>query len=122
LESVSTISKLEIPIDKVFYSKKSKILSVDLFGFVFVGHYKKSAKISEILDDIFASLKEIKFDRSSIYLLDYNQMNENRILIEISKIIDGISEEKIMEYSQYYPESNRDLLIKSIDKFISIPT
>jgi len=57
-----------------------------------------------------------------IYLLDYNQMNENRILIEISKIIDGISEEKIMEYSQYYPESNRDLLIKSIDKFISIPT
>ncbi len=74
MESISTISKLEIPIGKVFYSKKSKILSVDLFGFVFVGHYKKSAKVSEILDDIFASLKEIKFERSSICFLDYNNL------------------------------------------------
>ena len=74
MESVSTISKLEIPINKVFYSKKSKILSVDLFGFVFVGHYKNSVKVSEILDDIFASLKEIKFDRSSICFLDYNNL------------------------------------------------
>jgi len=74
LESVSTISRLEIPMDKVFYSKKSKILSVDIFGFVFVSHYKKSARVSEILDDIYASLKEIKFERGSICFLDNNNL------------------------------------------------
>ncbi len=51
-----------------------------------------------------------------IYLWQYNHMNESRILIETSKLLDGISEEKIMEYSQYYPESNRKILKKALDK------
>ena len=51
-----------------------------------------------------------------IYLWQYNHMNESRILIETSKLLDGISEEKIMEYSQYYPESNRRIIKKALDK------
>jgi len=91
LELVSTISRLEIPIDKVLYDKKSKILSVDIFGFVFVGNYKKSAKIGEILDDIYASLKEIKFERSSLCFLDKNNLK----ISEKKKLTNLKLEEKI---------------------------
>ena len=51
-----------------------------------------------------------------IYLWQYNHMNDSRILIETYKLIKGISEEKILEYSQYYPESNRKLLKKALNK------
>jgi len=51
-----------------------------------------------------------------IYLWQYNHMNESRILIETSKLIKGISEEKIITYSQYYPESNRKLLKKALNR------
>ncbi|MFX0138446.1 MAG: hypothetical protein ACFFDN_32690 [Candidatus Hodarchaeota archaeon] len=52
-----------------------------------------------------------------IYLWEYNHMNENRILIELSKLLDGISEEKILNYSQYYPKSNTNILKKALKKF-----
>ncbi|UCD00923.1 MAG: hypothetical protein JSV23_08555 [Promethearchaeota archaeon] len=51
-----------------------------------------------------------------IYLWEYNHINENRILIELSKLLDGISEEKILDYSQYYPESNINILKKALKK------
>jgi len=51
-----------------------------------------------------------------IYLWQYNHMNDSRILIETSKLIKGISKEKIIEYSQYYPESNRKILKKALKK------
>jgi len=70
LESSQTISKLEIPVNKIFYSKESKILSVEVLGFTFIGHYKKSSTIGEILDDIFKSLRNIQVERDNIYLLD----------------------------------------------------
>lgn len=49
-----------------------------------------------------------------IYLWEYNHMHENRILIELSKLMDGILEEKILEYSQYYPKSNKNILKKAL--------
>jgi len=49
-----------------------------------------------------------------IYLWEYNHMNENRILIKLSKLLDGISEEKILEYSHYYPKSNKSILKKAL--------
>ncbi len=49
-----------------------------------------------------------------IYLWQYNHKNDSRILIETSKLIKGISKEKILEYSQYYPESNRKVLKKAL--------
>ncbi|MFX1499818.1 MAG: hypothetical protein ACFFDH_02505, partial [Promethearchaeota archaeon] len=51
-----------------------------------------------------------------IYLWQYNHMNDNRILIEVSKLIKGVSEEKIVNYSKYYPESNRKVLKKALNK------
>ncbi|MFX0104446.1 MAG: hypothetical protein ACFE75_03020 [Candidatus Hodarchaeota archaeon] len=51
-----------------------------------------------------------------IYLWEYNHMNENRILIELSKLLDGISIEKILDYSQYYPKSNTNILKKALKK------
>ncbi len=50
-----------------------------------------------------------------IYLWEYNHINENRILIEIAKLLDGISKEKVLEYAQYYPNSNQKLMIKALD-------
>jgi hypothetical protein len=41
-------------------------------------------------------------------------MHENRILIELSKLMDGILEEKILEYSQYYPKSNKNIFKKAL--------
>jgi len=70
LESSQTISKLEIPINKIFYNKDSKILSIEVLGFTFIGHYKKSITIGEILDDIFKSLRDIQLERGNIYILD----------------------------------------------------
>ncbi len=51
-----------------------------------------------------------------IYLWQYNHMNESRILINAYKLLDGISEEKILDYSQYYPISNRKVLKKALNK------
>ncbi|MFX1340318.1 MAG: hypothetical protein ACFFDK_17040, partial [Promethearchaeota archaeon] len=65
-----TISKLEIPINKIFYNKDSKILSIEVLGFTYIGHYKKSTTIGDILDDIFKSLREIQVERDKIYILD----------------------------------------------------
>ena len=52
-----------------------------------------------------------------IYLWEYSHMNEKIILIELSKLLDGISEEKILEYSQYYPLSNKNILKKALKNY-----
>ncbi len=70
LESSQTVSKIEIPVNKIFYSKDSKVLSVEVLGFTFIGHYKKSSTIGEILDDIFNSLRHIQIERGSIFIID----------------------------------------------------
>jgi hypothetical protein len=49
-----------------------------------------------------------------LYLWESNNINENRILIDISKLLDGISKERILNYVQYYPESNQKLLKRAI--------
>ncbi|MFX0007434.1 MAG: hypothetical protein ACFFA7_11060 [Promethearchaeota archaeon] len=50
-----------------------------------------------------------------LYLWKSNHINENRILIDISKLLGGISKTKILDYAQYYPESNQELLKKVTD-------
>ena len=74
MESLKTVSKLEISTNKILYDKSSKILSAEIFGFIFVGHYKKSVKISKVLDDIYASLKDIKFEREDLCFLDESNL------------------------------------------------
>lgn len=51
-----------------------------------------------------------------IYLMDYNHINENRMLIELSKLLEGIIKEKILKYSQFYPQSNKSILKKVLKK------
>lgn len=51
-----------------------------------------------------------------IYLWQYNNKNDSRILIETAKLIKGISKEKILKYSEFYPESNRNIVKKALKK------
>ena len=71
MESLESISSLEIPTNKIFYDKKTKVLSAEILNFMFVGVYKKSTRISKILDDIFASIKEIELSRNMICFVDF---------------------------------------------------
>lgn len=49
-----------------------------------------------------------------LYLWESNHINENRIVIELSKLLNGISKQKILEYAEFYPDSNQKLLKKVI--------
>jgi hypothetical protein len=71
MESLKIISSLEIPTNKIFYNKKTEVFSAEILDFMFVGTYKKSTRISKILDDIFASLKEIKVERNDLRIIDF---------------------------------------------------
>jgi len=83
LESLKSISSLEIPTNKIFYDKKSSVLSVEIINFMFVGIYKKSARLSLILDDIFASLGDIQLNRVDLSFVDFVT---NTLIPETSKL------------------------------------
>ena len=98
--------------DHIFKNKPVKILGkkfrflrfkTALFNFGIINNKIKYSDLEKTILDL-------------IYLWEYNHMNENRLLIELSKLLDGISEEKILDYSQYYPESNKKLLKKALKK------
>ena len=107
MESLETISKLEIPAKSISYNKKSKLLSIDILGFVFAGHYKKSTKLSEILDDIYSSLEKVKFERENLRFLD----SYNNTLPETKKLKDLVIEEKtkIEDTAEVKEETIKDL-------------
>ena len=71
MELIKTVSSIEIPTNKVSFNKKTNVLSIEVLDFMFVGIYKKSVRISKILDDLYASLGEIQIERSSIYFVDF---------------------------------------------------
>ncbi len=71
METLKSISTLEIPTNKIFYNKKTEVFSAEILDFMFVGTYKKSTKISKVLDDIFTSLKEIQIERNNISIIDF---------------------------------------------------
>ncbi|MHA2180276.1 MAG: hypothetical protein ACXAAH_02500 [Promethearchaeota archaeon] len=72
MEVLQNVTSIEILTNKISYNKKTNILSVGILDFMFVGIYKKSARVSTILDDIFASLGEVNFGREDIHFLDAN--------------------------------------------------
>ena len=45
-----------------------------------------------------------------IYLWNINNMDDRKIVQNISEFVEHVSKEKIVEYSKYYPENNRNLL------------
>jgi hypothetical protein len=71
LELKSEISKLEILTNKIFYDKKSNVLSIEILNYMFVGNYKKSTRLNKILDDIYASLREMGITRENIRFIDF---------------------------------------------------
>jgi len=76
MELLQNVASIEIPTNEVSYDKKTKNLSVKILDFIFVGFYKKSVRVSNILDDIFASLGEVPFGREDIYFLDVTTQNK----------------------------------------------
>ena len=71
METLQTIKELKIQTNKIFYDKKSEVLSVYLPDFVFIGTYKKSVRIEIVLDDIYGSLGETQITRQSISIVDF---------------------------------------------------
>ncbi len=84
LEPLKAISNV-IPSDNIFYNKSTKILSIKFSNYTFVGFYKKSTRISEILDDLYAALGDAHFERKKISILD---VDSGKILPESSKLKD----------------------------------
>ncbi len=76
VELLQNISSIEITTNDMSYDKKTNILSVKILDFMFVGIYKKSVRISQVLNDIYASLGDVQFEREDIYFLDANTLNK----------------------------------------------
>ncbi|MFX1490543.1 MAG: hypothetical protein ACFFBI_15435, partial [Promethearchaeota archaeon] len=90
MESLKSLLSLEIPTNRMSYDKKTDVLSIQILDFMFVGTYKKSVRISKILDDIHASLREYQVERNEIYIVDFvtsNKIAETRKLkhLKLSK-------------------------------------
>ena len=71
METLQTLEKLVIETNKLFYDKKTEVLSVYLPEFVFIGNYKKSVRIAKILDDIYKSLGDTQLTRQNISINDF---------------------------------------------------
>lgn len=98
--------------DQIIKEKPIKILGKD-FRFL---TFKNTLFNFGIIDNKVKYSDHEKTILDLIYLWQYNHMNESRILINAYKLLDGISEEKILDYSQYYPISNRKVLKKALNK------
>ncbi len=75
MKSLQTIKILKIETNKIFYDKKTEILSIYIFDFIFIGNYKKTTKISKILDDIYKSLGETQLNREDVSFVDFVTLN-----------------------------------------------
>jgi len=71
LESLQTIKILKIETNKIFYDKKTEILSIYIFDFIFIGNYKKTTRISKILDDVYRSLGDTQLNREDVSFVDF---------------------------------------------------
>ena len=71
MESLQTIKKLKIETNKIFYDKKTEILSIYIFDFIFIGNYKKTTRISKILDDVYRSLGDTQLNREDVSFVDF---------------------------------------------------
>ena len=98
--------------DKIFEQKPIKVLGKkfrfllfknDLFNFGILNNKVRYSDLEKTILDL-------------IYLWEINHFNENKIIIEISKLLDGVLEEKILKYSEYYPKSNQNILKKALAK------
>lgn len=100
METLQTLEKLEIETNKLFYDKKTEVLSVYLPEFIFIGNYKKSVRIATILDDIYKSLGDTQLVRQNIAIVDFvtlqpiSERTKLKQLKLISKMQKELREEK----------------------------
>ncbi|MFW9988129.1 MAG: hypothetical protein ACFFC3_05695 [Candidatus Odinarchaeota archaeon] len=105
MESLKNISSLEIPTNRIFYDNKTNVLSIEILDFMFVGTYKKSTRITKVLDDIFSSFKEIQLNRNEIYFIDFVT---NIKIPETTKLKNlKVSEKKKKEIKEEKPEETK---------------
>ena len=71
METLQAINELKIETNKIFYDKKTQILSVYILDFIFIGNYKKNAKLGKVLDDIYKSFGETQLNRANISFVDF---------------------------------------------------
>ena len=110
MESLKSVSSLEIPTNKIFYDKKTNVLSLEILDFMFVGTYKKSTRIAKVIDDIFSSFGEIQLNRSEIYFIDF--VTSARIAETIKIINLKVSKKKKAEKKEEKPEKKKGKLGK----------
>ncbi|MFX1322680.1 MAG: hypothetical protein ACFFAQ_13670 [Promethearchaeota archaeon] len=106
------ISKLEIPTNKIYYDKKSNVLSIEILNFTFIGIYKKSTKLSKILDDIYTFLGETHLNREDLSFVDFIS---NTIISESTKLKSlGLLEKKEFEKKEEMKEEEKQKAGKDI--------
>ena len=71
METLQAINELKIETNKIFYDKKTQILSVYILDFIFIGNYKKNAKLGKVLDDIYKSFGDTQLNRTNISFVDF---------------------------------------------------
>jgi hypothetical protein len=71
LETTKALERLLIPTNIVFYDKKTEILSIHLEEFTFIGNYKKSTRLSKVLDDLYKALDDTSLKREDIAIVDF---------------------------------------------------
>ena len=100
METIKSVEKLLIPTNIIFYDKKTEILSIHLEEFTFIGNYKKSTRISKILDDLYKSLGETLLKREDISIVDFVTLSpfaENIKLKKLNLISNREKEKKELE-------------------------
>ncbi|MFX1411209.1 MAG: hypothetical protein ACFFA6_12725 [Promethearchaeota archaeon] len=111
---LENISKLEIPTNKIYYDKKANVLSIEILNFTFIGIYKKSTRLSKILDDIYNFLGEIRINRKDISFIDFIS---NTVISETTKLKSlGLLEKKVFEKEEGEKEeqkSGKDIRTKA---------
>lgn len=86
MESLQTIQELKIPTNKVFYDKKTEVLSVYIMDFVFIGNYKKNTSLSKILDDIYDSFGQTSLKRENLAFIEFVSLTPLAEKIKIKKL------------------------------------
>jgi hypothetical protein len=120
MENLQTTKEIKIETNKIFYDKKTQILSVYVFDIVFIGNYKKNTKINKILDDIYKSFGDIQLKREDLFIVDFvtlTPIEEKTKLINLNLISKKEKPDKKKEEKKKKEGKTRDLLIKADDTF-----
>lgn len=107
--------------DKFIYLINNKILKNK--PIMILDHQFRFLRLKDIFFNFGIIKNKIKYSDLEktvldfIYLWKYNRIHKQKIIIKISKFLNRISEEKILDYAQNYPKSNRKILKEALNQF-----